>query len=223
MSASDRAVKKERPKNHFGFAPVPAFAMNDFNDHGTQFPRGALRLGYHVGEPVDLSIEERRLHLYIAGKTGTGKTTLMANLAVQDLQAGRGFALLDPHGDMAERLLHYVPRRHTNSTVYLNPNDRSVAVGINVLEDVPPDYRPLVAAGVVAAMKHIWRDSWGARLAHFLLNTVLALEGLEEPVGVAVVESHPVVAHHQPRAIAKDLDQGGPHLGGELPCIGQDL
>jgi hypothetical protein len=175
MSASDRAVKKERPKNHFGFAPVPAFAMNDFNDHGTQFPRGALRLGYHVGEPVDLSIEERRLHLYIAGKTGTGKTTLMANLAVQDLQAGRGFALLDPHGDMAERLLHYVPRRHTNSTVYLNPNDRSVAVGINVLEDVPPDYRPLVAAGVVAAMKHIWRDSWGARLAHFLLNTVLAL------------------------------------------------
>ena len=134
-----------------------------------------MRLGLNVGDPLTLSIPDRRLHVYIAGKTGTGKSTLMLNLLVQDLEANRGFALLDPHGDLAERLLDYVPRRHTGRVVYLNPNDRGHAIGLNVLEHVPEECRPVVAAGVLSAMKHIWADSWGPRLAHFLLNTILAL------------------------------------------------
>jgi hypothetical protein len=148
--------------------------MKDPSDQGTS-SEGAIRLGLNVGAPVTLSIPDRRLHVYIAGKTGTGKSTLMLNLLAQDLEAGRGFALLDPHGDLAERLLDYVPRRQTGRVVYLNPNDRDHAIGLNVLEHVPEEYRPVVAAGVLSAMKHIWSDSWGPRLAHFLLNTILAL------------------------------------------------
>lgn len=154
---------------------MPAPAMNDFRDIGTDVEEAYLRLGLHLGAPLSLSTPERRLHIYLVGKTGTGKTTLMMNLAIQDLDAGRGFALLDPHGDMAEHLLHHVPRRLMNRVVYLNPNDPDFAVGLNVLEQVPLDHRPVVAAGVVSAMKHIWRDSWGPRLEHILLNTVLAL------------------------------------------------
>ncbi len=149
--------------------------MNGYFPDGTYRRADNVRLGLSLGEPIDLSIEQRRLHVYIAGKTGTGKSTLMLNLAIQDLQAGRGFALLDPHGDMAERLLDYVPRRETGRVIYLNPNDRDFAIGLNVIENVPEDYRPVVAAGVLSAFKHIWHDSWGPRLAHFLLNTLLAL------------------------------------------------
>lgn len=149
--------------------------MNETHDRGTSSDGAAIRLGLHLGAPLTVSIPERRLHVYIAGKTGTGKSTLMLNMLVQDLEAGRGFALLDPHGDLAERLLDYVPRRETGRVVYLNPNERDFAIGLNVLEHVPEECRPVVAAGILSAMKHIWADSWGPRLAHFLLNTILAL------------------------------------------------
>lgn len=149
--------------------------MHDVPDRGTSTSTDAVHLGFNVGEPVSLSIAERRLHVYVTGKTGTGKSTLLLNLMVQDLQAGRGFALLDPHGDLAERVLDHVPPALTNRVVYLDPNEPDFAIGLNILEHVPEDLRPVVAAGVLSAMKHIWSDSWGPRLAHFLLNTILAL------------------------------------------------
>ena len=155
--------------------------MNDFNDSGTSPDAGALRLGLNVDSVLSLTSEERRLHVYIAGKTGVGKSTLMLTMMVQDLEAGRGFALLDPHGDLAERLLDYVPRRLTGRVVYLNPNEPDWAVGLNILEQVPEPHRPVVAAGILSAMRHIWSDSWGPRLAHFLLNTILAL--MDTPAG----------------------------------------
>jgi hypothetical protein len=125
--------------------------------------------------PFGLSIEDRRRHLYVIGKTGTGKSTLLRNLIVQDIAAGRGLMLLDPHGDLAEELLDYIPPRRIEDVIYVAPADLSHPVGFNLLERVPRDDRPLVAANIVATFKHLWRESWGPRLEYVLYNTVGAL------------------------------------------------
>lgn len=125
--------------------------------------------------PFGISVADRRRHLYIIGKTGSGKSTLLRTMLVQDFEAGRGVMLLDPHGDLAEELLNYIPPWRTGDVIYVNPSELSYSVGLNLLEHVPPDDRPLVAASVVATFKHIWRDSWGPRLEYVLYNTVAAL------------------------------------------------
>ena len=125
--------------------------------------------------PFGLSVEDRRRHLYVIGKTGSGKSTLLRNLIVQDIEAGRGLLLLDPHGDLAEELLDYVPPRRGADVIYVAPADLSHPVGFNLLERVEPDDRPLVAANVVATFKHLWRDRWGPRLEYVLYNTIAAL------------------------------------------------
>jgi hypothetical protein len=126
-------------------------------------------------QPFGLSAEDRRRHLYLIGKTGTGKSTLLRNLIVQDIEAGRGLMLLDPHGDLAEELLEYIPDRRVDDVIYVAPADLSYPVGFNLLERVAADDRPLVAANVVATFKHLWRESWGPRLEYVLYNTVAAL------------------------------------------------
>lgn len=118
---------------------------------------------------------DRRRHLYLVGQTGTGKSTLLLNLIAQDLAAGEGIALLDPHGDLAEAVLHHVPRRRTNHLVYLNPADLDRPIGFNPLARVPENLKPIVADGVVAAFRHVWPDSWGPRLDYILTNAIRAL------------------------------------------------
>ena len=125
--------------------------------------------------PFGLSVTDRRRHVYAVGKTGSGKSTLLRNLIVQDIEAGRGLMLLDPHGDLAEELLDYIPSWRIEEVVYLAPADLAYPIGFNILQQVPPDDRPLVAASVVATFKHIWRESWGPRLEYVLYNTVGAL------------------------------------------------
>lgn len=135
---------------------------------GTRYVWGGER---HFGLPAAL----RRHHLYVVGKTGTGKTTLLRNLIVQDIEAGRGVGVLDPHGDLAEDLLDCIPPWRTDHVVYFNPADLAYPVGFNLLGNVPLDERPLVASGVVSIFKSIWRDSWGPRLEYILYNAVAAL------------------------------------------------
>ena len=122
-----------------------------------------------------LDPEERRRHLYIVGQTGTGKSTLLLNLIRQDLAAGQGLALLDPHGDLAQATLEHVPRPRTNDLVYLNPADLERPIGFNPLARVPHDLKPIVADGIVSAFRHVWPDSWGPRLDYILTNAVRAL------------------------------------------------
>jgi len=130
---------------------------------------------HHLGGSVTLDPEERRRHLYIVGQTGTGKSTLLLNLVRQDLAAGEGLALLDPHGDLAEAALAHVPRSRTNDLVYINPADLERPIGFNPLSGVPHDLKPVVADGIVSAFRHVWPDSWGPRLDYILTNAVRAL------------------------------------------------
>jgi hypothetical protein len=127
------------------------------------------------GEPITLDLEERRRHLYVVGQTGTGKSTLLASLIAQDLAAGEGLALLDPHGDLAEAVLTHVPQTRTNDLVYINPADTERPIGFNPLSGVPHDLKPIVADGVVSAFRHVWPESWGPRLDYILTNAIRAL------------------------------------------------
>ena len=117
--------------------------------------------------------------MYIIGKTGMGKTTLLENMAVQDIQNGEGMAFLDPHGDTAERLLDFVPKERINDVIYFNPADTSYPIGFNVMENVDPTRRHLVSDGLMGVFKKIWEDVWSSRMEYILANTILAL--LEYP------------------------------------------
>jgi len=125
--------------------------------------------------PVGLSLSDRRQHLYLIGKTGSGKTTLLRTLIVQHLAAGHGVALIDPHGDLAEELLDCIPPHRADDLVYFNPGDLDFPIGLNLIGNVAPDDRHLVASGIVGAFKSIWRDSWGPRLEYILYNAIAAL------------------------------------------------
>ena len=125
--------------------------------------------------PFGIYDDDRRRHMYIIGKTGVGKTTLIENMLVQDVKNGKGVALVDPHGDVAERILDAIPPERTNDVVYFDPADVHFPVAFNVLEAIDPDYKYLVASGLVSALKKMWADSWGPRLEYILRNTILAL------------------------------------------------
>jgi hypothetical protein len=136
-------------------------------------------IGYrHVwGEarPVAISRADRRQHLYAVGKTGTGKSTLLRNMIIQDIEAGEGVGVIDPHGDLAEDLLDHIPPWRTDHVVYFNPADVDYPPSFNLLANVPRDERPLIASGVVSAFKNIWHDSWGPRLEYLLYAACAAL------------------------------------------------
>jgi DNA helicase HerA-like ATPase len=121
----------------------------------------------------------RRGHMYIVGKTGTGKTTLIENLAISDIKTGNGLALIDPHGDVAEDILHFIPKRRIKDVIYFNPADLEYPIAFNPLEKVPSDSHHLVASGLISTFKKIWSDFWGPRLEHILRHSILSL--LEYP------------------------------------------
>jgi hypothetical protein len=131
--------------------------------------------------------EDRFRHLYIVGQTGVGKTTLLTNLISADVAAGNSTIVLDPHGDMIERLLDSVPPERTNNVILFDPADRSHAVTYNPLACRSSQERPLVASAVVTSFKRLFGDSWGPRLEHILRNCVLTL--LENP-GTTLISLH---------------------------------
>lgn len=126
-----------------------------------------------------IKVDDRRRHMYIIGKTGMGKTNLIENLAIQDIQHGHGIAYVDPHGDTAEKLIQAIPTNRINDVVYFNPSDQDFPIAFNIMEQVEPQYRPLVASGLIGVFKKLWADSWGPRLEYILRNAILAL--LEYP------------------------------------------
>lgn len=130
-------------------------------------------------QPFGIKLADRRAHMYIIGKTGVGKSTLLATLIKHDLDAGHGLALIDPHGDLVKRVLAEVPQERKADVIYFNVPDTAHPFAFNPLQHVAPARRPLAASGMLSVFKRLWDDSWGPRLEHILRNALLAL--LDQP------------------------------------------
>jgi len=149
---------------HSAYDDITFFARTDFRNDRRVF--GIKR-------------EDRFSHVYVIGKTGTGKSTLMETMALQDLRCGAGFALIDPHGDLVERIVAQVPTTSRSGIIYLNAADPSQPWGYNPLRHVAPQYRALAASGLMEVFKKMWPEAWGVRMEHILRNVLMAL--LEQP------------------------------------------
>ncbi len=126
-----------------------------------------------------IKTDDRRRHVYLIGKTGMGKSTMLENMIIQDIQNNKGIAVVDPHGDLVEKVINYVPNHRINDVIYFNPADLDYPIAFNVFEKVGREYQHLVASGLIGIFKKLWSDSWGPRLEYVLRNAILAL--LEYP------------------------------------------
>ncbi|MFZ4500411.1 MAG: type IV secretion system DNA-binding domain-containing protein [Minisyncoccia bacterium] len=143
---------------------ITYFGETDFRNQRTRF---------------GIKSRDRTRHMYVIGKSGVGKSTLLENMAIQDIAHGEGVAVLDPHGSFAEKMLDYIPAERIKDVIYFAPFDINYPVSFNVLEDVGADKRHFVASGLMSTFKKIWVDAWSARMEYILNNILLAL--LEYP------------------------------------------
>jgi len=125
--------------------------------------------------PFGLSVNDRRQHVYVIGKSGTGKTALLRNSIIQDIAAGHGVGVIDPHGDLAAELLNHIPSSRTDDVVYFDATAAEHPIGLNLLQNVPPDERHRVASELVSSLKAIWAESWGPRMEYILYAAIAAI------------------------------------------------
>ncbi len=119
--------------------------------------------------------DDRLRHMYLIGKTGMGKSTLLENMIIDDIHRGYGVGVVDPHGDLAEKILDFIPPSRINDVVYINPADMDFPVAFNILETAGDKYKHLISSGLMGVFKKIWPDVWSARMEYILNNTILAL------------------------------------------------
>lgn len=119
--------------------------------------------------------DDRRRHVYIIGKTGMGKSTLLENMVFSDIHAGKGVAVVDPHGDLIEAILKFIPKERSNDVVLFDPSDTDYPLSFNVLDCPSKDQCSLVASGLMSVFKKLWPDAFSGRMEHILRNTLLAL------------------------------------------------
>lgn len=136
------------------------FAKVNFRDNGRVF---------------GIKKEDRRYHMYIVGKTGMGKTTLLMNMILNDIRSGEGLCFIDPHGDAVEKILNHVPNERKKDVVYFNPADKNNQVPINLLDETSLENRHLVVSSIISVFKKMFSDYWSHRQEHILRNTILAL------------------------------------------------
>lgn len=128
-----------------------------------------------LNRPFGIKQADRRRHMYVIGKTGMGKTTLLENMVYQDIMRGEGVAVIDPHGDLVDRIVDLIPASRINDTIYFNPADRDYPVAFNILAEENEQHRYLVVSSLVGIFKKIWADSWGPRLEYLLRNSLITL------------------------------------------------
>lgn len=141
-------------------AQIAYFAMTNFRNQNRKF---------------GIKQDDRRRHMYLIGKTGMGKSTTMENMIIQDIRNGHGIGLVDPHGELVEKVLDYIPSHRINDVVYINPSDIEFPVAFNILENVDQSYKHLVASGLMGVFTKIWENMWSARMEYILNNCILAL------------------------------------------------
>ena len=123
-----------------------------------------------------IKADDRRKHVYIIGKTGMGKSTVLENMTIQDIASGRGVAVVDPHGEYAEKMLDFIPRERVGDVIYFNPADTDFPLAFNIMENVAEDQRHFVSSGLLGVFKKIFGpDVWSARMEYLLANAILAL------------------------------------------------
>ncbi len=133
----------------------------------------------NTNQPFGIKDNDRFGHIYAIGKTGTGKSTLLLTMAIADIEKGNGVCIIDPHGDIAETILHYIPEERIPDIIYFNPKDTEYPIGFNPFHAVHPQYHHIVASGLIATFKKIWSESWGPRLEYILRQCIHTL--LEYP------------------------------------------
>jgi CxxC-x17-CxxC domain-containing protein len=146
--------------------------MDNNDNEVTLFAETNFRNSY---KKFGIKKDDRRRHMYFIGKTGMGKSTVLENMIVSDFRAGNGVAVVDPHGDLAEKVINYIPDNRIKDVVNIDPSDINYPIAFNVVEQVEPHLRHLVASGLVGVFKKLWADSWGPRLEYILRNAVLAI------------------------------------------------
>lgn len=147
--------------------------MESKNDSGITF---FAKTNFRNKEvPFGIKPDDRRRHMYLIGKTGMGKTTLMENMVIQDILNGKGVCFIDPHGDSVMKILDFVPSSRINDVIYFNPADLEHPLAFNILEAVDTKYKHLVASGLMGVFTKIWANLWSARMEYILNNTILAL------------------------------------------------
>ncbi|MDP3975813.1 MAG: type IV secretion system DNA-binding domain-containing protein [bacterium] len=162
-----RSKKLEPPAE----LPTPK-EFNDLTILGSTNFRGTKKV-------FGIKPDDRRRHMYIIGKTGMGKSTVLENMIHDDIQKGRGVAVVDPHGELADKVTAMIPKSRINDVVIFDPSDRDYPVSFNMLEVKNPEHRSLVASGLVGVFKKMYAESWGPRLEYILRNCILALTEFE--------------------------------------------
>jgi energy-coupling factor transporter ATP-binding protein EcfA2 len=169
------------------------------NDNGITF---FARANYHDKRRVfGIRAADRFAHMYVIGKTGSGKSTLLDTLVRQDIKAGHGLALLDPHGDLVERIVAAVPDARRQDVIYFNVPDTARPLGFNPLERMYPFNTSVAVSGLLEVFRKIWTDDWGPRLEHVLRNALLAL--MDQP-GATLAD---ILRLFQDRAFRKKVAQ----------------
>ncbi len=163
-------------------------------DGPRNIPEEGLLLGYNLfrgtKKPIRLSLEDRQRHMYVVGQTGTGKSTYLENLALQDMLNGNGFAFVDPHGDVAERLLAMVPKERTEDVIYFSPADMDYPVGLNLFEFQNPDQKDFLIQETLNMLQKLYdpqhQGIMGPRYEHIFRNAALAV--MADPAGGTFID-----------------------------------
>ncbi len=163
-----KSLRGEPPDTLPTFTSVPEAEKNDVN----LFAKTELKNTQAI---FGIKREDRRRHMYAIGKSGTGKSTLLANMIINDLKHDEGIAVIDPHGDLIDTIMDYIPKHRINDVIYLDPADPVAVVKINLFEGGTEVHRELIASGIVAIFQKMYANSWGPRLEYILRNTLLTL------------------------------------------------
>jgi hypothetical protein len=128
-----------------------------------------------ISKVFGIKTDDRRKHMYVIGKTGMGKSTLLENMIASDLENGNGIAVIDPHGDLVEAVLNFVPKKRSNQVLVFDPSDKDFPVSFNMMECKSEEQQSFIASSLLGVFKKMFDNSWGPRLEYILRNTILAL------------------------------------------------